>query len=152
MRRVIAASVLMLTVAAGRGAAFAGESAGTCRPDDANNSVNLSFDQFGAKNNGATGTIGITCPVPTVPSGTTVSNLKVQVYARSSAPVSCTVYALNSDGTIISNENHQATGAPGSAAQTLTFAIPAGDHRYMHCTIPPSNSGAFSHVTSYGYR
>lgn len=116
----------------------------------------IGYSQFGAHNTAATAQ-SFECPFNLSYSegaNPTVTQAFTTVYDRSTtADVVCDLQKMDFSGNPLMTVTARSIGGgPGSASQTLNYTIPpstfvAGFWR-VRCTVPPPQSGAFSHVAS----
>ena len=115
----------------------------------------VDYNQYGIYNLSTTNTATVECPVITTCAPDLnvcrLDSVFVRVYDRSTtANVSCTLKKLQ-DGITQSQETKSSVGGgPRAAAQQISFA-PNSDSVSiwnMRCTLPPSQSGSFSHIAA----
>jgi len=115
----------------------------------------LGYSQFGVHNN-STNPATIECPLGTYSplSGRTLLHAQMSVYDRSTtADVACELRNVNSAGGIVRSFSAISQGGgPGTISQILDFEVEPGTpflgFWVLHCTLPGSEGGALSHVTT----
>ncbi len=129
-----------------------------CRPEPASLG-NAEYDQYGVHNTSTTTTITVECPLPLAYPESGPPPLVNEVDLRSipgtaSQDVECAVEQVDADGNIrgllINRTFRQGPGSgpivlpigPGPILKDATGML------RLRCTIPPVDSGWFSHVTS----
>jgi hypothetical protein len=117
----------------------------------------LEYSQFGIDNTSAA-PVTIECPLPLSFNGNAIANVTAAsavAYDRNTtSDVVCSLQVVNSLGNVLQSFNAQTSGGgPGSNFQPLTFPVSqaiSSNYWRLHCTLPAIQSGALSHLTTYG--
>jgi hypothetical protein len=122
-----------------------------CQPNKASVDRLERHPNYGVYNSSTTDHANVECPVRVPLLNRGFGGGKVVVYDRSSTfDVSCTLYGLGADGTILWT-NIQHSNGSGAASQTLTFSsqMTGFEQLNIECSIPPSQGGSVSHIEMY---
>jgi hypothetical protein len=129
--------------------------ANICEGATAADAALIQKNQYGPNNASGTHSAEVLCPLDEGQSAV-ARRVSAKVYARNSTvPLSCTLTLIDSDGNATSTQpvpqTQSVSGAPGSAAQTLSWSIPFGisPNLIVDCQIPPVQAGAFSSIAAF---
>ena len=129
-----------------------------CNPWQSTDAGKLIYDNYGV-HNGSSSSANVVCGSgPLIDdsgcgsgTGNNIASIVAYVYDRSTtADVCCTVQIVNPDGTPAFSQN-VCTSSSSSAIKTLSVSpsTPVDGSVVLQCSIPATQSGAPSYVTSY---
>jgi hypothetical protein len=128
-----------------------------CQPRSASSAVQ--YTQYGFVNNGTAGPIQAECPFPMTRQGECLyrfSSVQVKVYDRHpTLNVTCTLRAINSDGSVLAGGQFTRSSTGNSAGvqvlsfPTLTGQLPLASLLHMSCSVPPKVNNNPSAITFY---
>lgn len=121
-----------------------------CQPDLGSTCIN--YSQFGAHNICGS-TQALECPITHSYSGTpTITQFYYVGYDRhSTQDVSCTIRRTDGGGNILFSSSKNTTGDSASSQTIVWLSLGQTQTAWwsMRCTLPPAESGDFSHLASY---
>lgn len=158
MRRLgVAVLALAPTLSAGPASALEFlESMTSCQAGAGTATFALDYSQFGVANVSSSA-VSVECPLNLSdlnPRNNVVTLARTVVFDRSTtSDIACDLQFTDFSGrAVFTTSVHSTGGGPGSGPQELTYPFSvfpfAVAYWRVHCTIPPVESGAFSHVVS----
>lgn len=136
------------------GIAFAKHNGNVCSAVASDVSI-VDRDQYGVHNTSTSATATVYCPILKQTSGDEIGSvLRAMVYDRNSTSnVSCTFNILdNSGANVTGGSDTKSSSGSQSSYQNLDFSgitASTSGNMVVVCTIPPVQSGSFSHVAEF---